>query len=119
MSESEVCANIGPAERRRRNVTGVIGTVATMLVISALIETHAPPVWRFIVLLPAYVAAIGVLQARAQTCVAFARKGIRVLGDSRRDAEKGVDTAMTAKIAAQARKGYVQSTGAAGVATLV
>src|SRR5260221_8516447 len=114
MSESEVCANIGPAERRRRNVTGVIGTVATMLVISALIETHAPPVWRFIVLLPAYVAAIGVLQARAQTCVAFARKGIRGLGDSRRGGGKGGDTAVTAKNAPPGRQGYVQSAGAAG-----
>jgi hypothetical protein len=108
--DSGVCANIGPRERRIRNISGVVGVGITLLVLSALLETHASRVWRLTLALPVYMAAIGFLQARAQTCVAFARKGIRVLGDSRTGAEQVVDEGMRAQIAKQARSVYVQTT---------
>src|SRR4051812_8010162 len=108
-AEGEVCANIGPRERRLRNQIGIIGALLTLLAIGAVIETHSPALWRALIVLPAFVSAMGFLQARAQTCVAFARKGIRVLGDSRRDAEKVVEDAMAKRISAQARKVYAQA----------
>jgi hypothetical protein len=113
-----VCANIGPRERRLRNITGVVGVGLSLLVASALIEVHAARPWRLVLALPVYISAIGFLQARAKTCVAFARKGIRVLGDSRTGAEQVVDDVMRKTIAAQARRVYLQTT-AVVVATLV
>lgn len=114
---SEACANIGPRERRLRNRVGVAGTLLTLLVAAALIETHAPWWARLFLVLPAFVAAMGFLQAREHVCVAFAKQGIRVLGDSREGAEKVQDDALAASIAASARRIYLQS--AAVVAALV
>jgi hypothetical protein len=107
--DAGVCANIGPRERRLRNITGVIGTTVSILFASALLEVHASRPWRLVLAVPVYTAAIGFLQARAHTCVAFARKGIRVLGDSRTGAEQVVDEAMRQQIARQARKVYLQT----------
>jgi hypothetical protein len=119
LEQGEVCANIGARERRLRNQIGVAGAVLTLLTIGALIETHAAPLMRLIVLVPAFMSAMGFLQARARTCVGFARKGIRVLGDSRQDAQKVADDAMAKKIAAQARRVYAQATVAVAVLTLL
>ena len=102
------CSNIGPRERRIRNITGVVGTVLTILIASALFEAHVSKVWRLILLLPAYTAALGFLQARAHTCVAFARKNIRVMGDSRDHSEAITDDTMRAAIAKTARRIYLQ-----------
>jgi hypothetical protein len=119
LEQGDVCANIGTKERRLRSQVGVIGALLTLLTIGALIETHASPLLRSVVLVPAFISAMGFLQARARTCVAFARKGIRVLGDSRADAQKVVDEVMERRIAAQARKVYAQATVAVAVLTLL
>ncbi|MBL8951456.1 MAG: hypothetical protein JNK82_11800 [Myxococcaceae bacterium] len=115
---STVCANIGPRERRKRNLVGVAGALFTLLTLAALIETHASVGLRLVVIVPAFLTAMGFLQARAQTCVAFARRGIRVLGDGA-EAERVTDDGMAAAIAAQARKVYVQATVAVVALTLV
>jgi hypothetical protein len=117
--DGAVCANIGPRERRLRNIAGIIGTVITMLVVSALIETHAPRPYRLLLGIPVYLAAVGFLQARAQTCIGFARKGIRVLGDSRSNAEQVVDDGMKKAIASQARKVQLQTLGVTAAAVLL
>src|SRR5262245_22125576 len=104
LPEGEVCANIGPRERRIRNQVGVAGALLTLLTIGALIEVHAPFYVRLIIIIPALISAMGFLQARAHTCVGFARKGIRVLGDSRSQAETVSDDSIATRIAAQARK---------------
>jgi hypothetical protein len=110
--DGAVCANIGPKERRLRNQVGVIGVAITLLLIGALLETHVPRVWRLTVFFPAFLSAMGFLQARAQTCVRFAREGIRVLSDNRDNAEKVIEPTMAAKIASQARRVYLQSVAA-------
>ena len=119
LPEGEVCANIGPRERRLRNQVGVAGAMLTLLTVAALIEVHAPFYARFLVIIPAYIAAMGFAQARAQTCVAFAKKGIRVLGDSRKDAEKVVEDSITRRIAAQARTVWVQASAVVAALTLL
>lgn len=111
-----VCPNIGPKERRLRNIVGVIASAVTLLLVGALLEAGFPWGARFLVALPAYVAAIGFLQARAQTCVAFAKQNIRVLGDSRKDALTPSDREAQA-IRAQARRVYQQALIATAVVT--
>ena len=117
--DAGVCANIGPRERRIRNIAGVVGATLSILVASALIEVHAERVWRLVLALPVDVSAIGFLQARAHTCVAFARKGIRVLGDSRSGAEQVVDDGMRKQIASQARRVYLQTLAVTAAVVLV
>jgi hypothetical protein len=117
--DAGVCANIGPRERRIRNIWGVVGASAAILVASALLELHAERPLRLLLALPVYVSAMGFLQARASTCVAFARKGIRVLGDSRTGAEQVVDEGMKKQIALQALRVYLQSVAATGAIVLI
>ncbi len=113
---AQVCANIGPRERRKRNLVGVAGALITVLTVGALVETHASVLMRLVVIAPAFLAAMGFLQARAHTCVAFARQGIRVLEDS---PERVTDDGMSTRIAAQARKVYAQAFAAVAALTLL
>ncbi len=100
-----------------RNRVGVIGTVATLLLAGALLETHVFWAWRLLVALPMFVGAMGFFQARAHTCVAFVASGIKVLGDSRDDAVMVTDPAEAAAFRAKARLIYAQ--GAALTALVV
>jgi hypothetical protein len=62
------CAiNIGPKQRQRRLVVGIIGFVLGDAAAALIIGLHAPHVARLAVLLPFWVGAIGVFQARAKT----------------------------------------------------
>ena len=82
--------NIGPAEIARRRRAGHVGVIATVIVVAALIVIGAPPVARFVAILPAAVAASGYLQARERFCAAYGSRGIFNFGDAG-DAETVVD----------------------------
>jgi hypothetical protein len=64
----EVCIiNIGPRERRRRMRWG-IGALALGGVLAAiLVSTGIPATWRVTLLLPFWIGALGVFQARGKT----------------------------------------------------
>lgn len=68
--------NIGPAEIARRRRSGWIGLGATVGLAITLVAIGAPPVARLTIGLPAYIAAIGFIQARQRFCVGFALAGI-------------------------------------------
>ena len=79
-----VC-NIGPAEITRRRRTGHIGLVATLIVLAALVVTGAPPLARFVLVVPVGLAASGYLQAALKFCAGFGSAGIfnfGVLGET-------------------------------------
>lgn len=116
--ETRVCANIGPKERALRVRIGFIGAGLTLLAIGGLLETHSPWWARLLVALPAFVGAMGFFQATAQTCVAFARKGIIVLGD-RKDAKRVDSEELKARIASQARRVYINAALATAVTVAV
>jgi hypothetical protein len=116
--ETKVCANIGPKERALRVRIGFIGAGITVLMAGGLIETHAAWFFRLFVAMPAFLGAIGFFQATAQTCVAFARKGIIVLGD-RSDAKRVDSEELKARIAAQARRVYINAFLATAVTVAV
>jgi hypothetical protein len=71
--------NIGPAERRKRLMVGV-GAMLVCVVAALLLSLNgAPRSWRLLLFLPFWTAALGIFQARAQVCVAFAARGVRNL----------------------------------------
>jgi len=83
-SSGERCAaNIGPAERRKRLRVGLVAVGVCTLASAVLIADGAPRWWRLALVLPWWTAALGIFQARAQVCVAFAARGVRQLGSER------------------------------------
>ncbi len=66
--QPEVCLiNIGPRERRKRAVFGVIGYAVAVAAGTALVLSGVPRWWRLLLFLPLAAGAYGVLQARAAT----------------------------------------------------
>jgi hypothetical protein len=66
-----VC-NIGPAEIAKRRRSGHVGLIITVALFAVLVALGVPHWMRFIVALPAAVAASGYLQAYLKFCVGFA-----------------------------------------------
>ena len=74
-----VC-NIGPAEIRRRRMSGWVGlAVAVGFLILAFALGWAAP-WRLLVALPVFLSAQGFLQAAFHFCVGFASRGLYNFG---------------------------------------
>jgi len=64
----EVCIiNIGPRERRRRMRWGVGPLPLAALLAALLASTGIPATWRVTLLLPFWIGALGVFQARGKT----------------------------------------------------
>ena len=83
---AQVCTpNIGPRERRKRLVAGVVMSAITLCVAGGLILAGLPRPWRLITIVPAWIAALGFFQVRENTCVALAARGLRNMdaGDER------------------------------------
>ncbi len=80
MYQPGVC-NIGPAEIRRRRLSGYLGLVvaAVFLVLAFALGWAAP--WRLLVALPVFLAAQGFLQAAFHFCVGFASRGLYNFGE--------------------------------------
>ena len=70
-----VC-NIGPDEIAKRRRSGHVGAIATIVTLIVLLAVGAPPLARFLVALPAAIAASGYLQAYFKFCVAFGSAGV-------------------------------------------
>ena len=76
-----VC-NIGPAEIRRRRMTGHVGLAAALALLAMLVVTSAPAMLRLLVILPAAVSASGYLQAWLRFCANYGWRGIFNVGDT-------------------------------------
>lgn len=64
----EVCVpNIGRRHRRGRLAVGILAGVSAALLLAWLVLSDAPRAWRLLVALPAWLAAIGILQHREKT----------------------------------------------------
>jgi len=70
-----VC-NIGPAEIGRRRRAGHVGLGITIVAGALLLALGPPAWWRLILFLPAYIGAVGYLQAFFHFCVGFASRGV-------------------------------------------
>ncbi len=115
MAEHAVCIpNIGPAERRKRLRGGLALLALTLAIAAWLASIDAGTPWRVLVFVPAWMAALGVFQAQAQTCVALAARGKRNMdgGD-----EVVTDHALLKRIRSQSQQVYLRATIAAAVVT--
>ena len=69
-------ANIGPRERRKRRVLGIVSLTVAVGVAFVLVTFDAPRWSRLVVFFPLWLAGLGLLQAREQTCIALAARGV-------------------------------------------
>ncbi len=60
-------ANIGPRERRKRRLLGVVALTVGVGIAFALIVLDAPRLSRIIIFFPVWLAGLGLLQAREKT----------------------------------------------------
>jgi hypothetical protein len=117
MNAANVCIpNIGPAQRRRRLVGGLVSFGVTFALAAYLTTHDIPRAWRLLIVIPALAAALGVLQAKSQTCIALAARGLRNMDDGDRVVE---DTHQLLAMRAQSRRVYVHSFIVAAIMTTV
>jgi hypothetical protein len=96
--------NIGAADVRARARIGWAGVVATIVLAAVLLALRVPP-WAMLLTMPtAYVAATGLLQARARFCVGYAAAGRYGFGEQRGPTGRIVDAAARAADRARARQ---------------
>jgi hypothetical protein len=69
-------ANIGPRERRKRRLLGIVSLTVAVGVAFVLVSFSAPRWSRLVVFLPLWMAGLGLLQAREKTCIALAARGV-------------------------------------------
>ena len=63
----EEAVNIGPRERTKRRVMGVVALTVGVSVAFVLVVTGAPRPLRLVVFFPVWIAGLGLLQAREKT----------------------------------------------------
>ena len=73
--------NIGPRERQRRLVGGFFFLAIAACLAGGLMWFEAPRLWRLLIFLPAWAAAIGFYQVKEKTCVALAARGLKNLDE--------------------------------------
>lgn len=71
---SEV-ANIGPRERSKRRVLGLVALTVGVAAAFVLIVFEAPRALRLVIFFPVWIAGLGFLQAREKTCISLAARG--------------------------------------------
>lgn len=67
--------NIGANEQRKRRILGIVSLSVGVGLAFVLVIMGAGRAWRLIVFFPIWLAGLGLLQARAKTCIALAARG--------------------------------------------
>ena len=60
-------ANIGPRERRKRLVYGIVALAASVVISFLFVFYRVPPVFRLTLFVPLFVGSMGFFQARDRT----------------------------------------------------
>lgn len=116
-AEGVACvANIGKAGRRQRLLIGLVGLTACMLASLWLVFDEAPRAWRLVLVVPTWISVLGIFQAKEQTCVALAARGLREVGGGEPEA---IPEGELAAVRRQARRVYLHSLLAAVLLTAV
>jgi hypothetical protein len=64
---SDFAGNIGPRERRKRRLMGIVALALAVGIAFILIVYDAPRWARLVIFLPAWIAGLGLLQSREKT----------------------------------------------------
>ena len=107
--------NIGRRERRRRLLAGLALAAATAGAAAWAVASGTPRPWRMLLFLPAWMAALSLLQVRAHTCVLLAARGLRNMDAG---IEPIASVGELAATRAQARAVHVQAACVAAVVTV-
>ena len=85
--------NIGPRERRKRRLMGVVALTVGVGLAFVLVIFQAPWWSRAIIFFPIWMAGLGLIQSREKTCIALAATGKRNMdaGEESLDDEKLID----------------------------
>jgi hypothetical protein len=68
MVVTESCiANIGPRERRKRLVFGVVALSLSVVISAIFVVQAVPPIWRLALFVPLFAGALGFFQSRDRT----------------------------------------------------
>lgn len=68
IGEQAICIpNIGPRERRKRLVSGLIMLALSLIILIALVAAGVDRWWRLLLFLPLWGGATGLFQARERT----------------------------------------------------
>lgn len=94
-------ANLAHRGKRVRLVLGIVGTIATLLLAGGMILEGVHPLWRWVLLLPAFGSILCILEAFTSTCVVLAVLGAWDLGCG---TEKVPDPRIDAALRARAWK---------------
>jgi hypothetical protein len=68
--------NIGPRERHKRRLLGIVALTVGVSIAFVLVVYGAPRWSRLVVFFPMWMAGLGLLQARDKTCIALAARGM-------------------------------------------
>lgn len=122
-SSALVCANIGPKERQKRLVFGVLG-LASAVVLSIYLLASGAPWWTGIVTLPFFLGGwTGLFQWQHRVCIANVRRNVRNMDDGYEpvsdDRLRQALEVEAAKIQAKALGAGLLSTAAAAVLGLL
>jgi hypothetical protein len=113
---TEVVCNIGPRERRKRRTLGYVSLAVAVAAAFVLVVLDAPRWWRAVVFFPAWMAGLGLLQARERTCIALAARGLQNLDTGE---EQVADSAADARLRETARRIHRRALVTAVAITLV
>jgi hypothetical protein len=72
---SSEAINIGPRERRKRRLMGVVALTVGVGLAFVLVIMQAPRWSRIIIFFPIWMAGLGLIQSREKTCIALAAMG--------------------------------------------
>jgi hypothetical protein len=71
--------NIGPHERRRRMISGVVMLLIAIVLMGALLKLGAGRAWRLSAFVPLLLTGVSFLQVQQKTCIALAARDERNL----------------------------------------
>lgn len=110
--------NIGPAEVRRRQISGIIGAVLSVAYCLISLSLHAPRGIRSLIFFPLVLTAIGWIQSRRRFCLAYGLKGVFNFGNIG-EASRVQDPIQRSADRSLALKMFVQASVIAAVFALV
>ncbi|HKR01535.1 MAG TPA: hypothetical protein VJT09_12730 [Pyrinomonadaceae bacterium] len=108
--------NIGPRERRKRRLMGVVALTVGVSVAFVLIIMQAPRWSRLIIFFPIWIAGLGLLQAKEKTCIALAAQGKRNMDEGEESLD---DRNLIEQLRAKARRINQRALLTAGAITVL